>query len=136
MGATTEGLDELIDDLQSAVDRVVDESRKVVAKGSLNIKKDTQAKWRGASYAPALARAVSYDVTVVGTVITSEIGPDKDKRQGDLGNIYEYGTPRTAPQPALNPAADVEAPRFAQAAEDLGASLLEGGRSAPEPASD
>jgi hypothetical protein len=133
MGATAHGLTELIDDLRSASERLAEESRKVVSKGSLNIKKDTQAKWRGARMAPSLAAAVSYDVTVSGTLITSEIGPDKDKRQGALGNIYEYGVPGTAPQPALNPALDAETPRFEQAVEDLGVSLLEGGQSAPEP---
>lgn len=135
-GAKAEGLTELIDDLASARDRVAEEARKVVVKGSLNVKKDTQAKWAGARYAPSLARAVSYDVTVSGTLITSEVGPDKNKRQGALGNIYEYGTPHTAPQPALNPALDAEDPRFAQAAADLGESLLMGGPSAPEPPRD
>lgn len=136
MGAKATGLTDLIDDLASADERVVDESRKVVSKGSLNIKKDTQEKWKGATMAPSLYRAVSYDVTVSGTLVESEVGPDKNKRQGALGNIYEFGVPGTAPQPALNPALDAEMPRFEQAAADLGETLLMGGKSASEPPRD
>ena len=127
MGAKAEGLTELIDDLKHAAETVLEETSKVVKKGVQNIKTDTQARWAGARYAPSLAAAVSYDDPVIeGNTVSSEVGLDKDRRQGALGNIYEFGVPGTAPQPALNPAADVEEPRFAKALEDLGGDLLEG----------
>lgn len=135
-GATAHGLRELADDLRSASERVVDETRKVVSKGSLNIKKDARARWQGLAHAPALPRAVTYDVKVSGTTVTGEIGPDKAKRQGALGNLLEYGSQNNAPRPALSPALDAEQPRFLKAMEDLGASLLEGGASGPEPGGD
>lgn len=127
MGATAEGLTELIDDMKRVEEVCLDEVAKVVKKGVQNIKTDTQARWAGARMAPALAAAVTYDEPVIeGNTVSSEVGPDKDRRQGALGNIYEFGVPGTAPQPALNPAADAEEPRFAQALEDLGGDLLEG----------
>lgn len=127
MGAKTEGLTELIDDMKRVEEIAPAEVAKVVKKGVQNIKTDTQTRWAGARYAPALAAAVTYDDPVIeGNTVSSEVGPDKDRRQGALGNIYEFGVPGTAPQPALNPAADAEEPRFAQALEDLGGDLLEG----------
>jgi hypothetical protein len=128
MGAKISGADELIADLNNAAEHVVDETKKVVKRGANNIKRDTQAKWAGARYAPSLAAAVSYDVTSGGTSVKAEIGPDKSKRQGALGNIYEYGVPGTAPQPALSPALDAEEPRFVKALEDLAGDLLDGKR--------
>lgn len=136
MGAKAEGLDELIGDLKSARDRAVDEVRKVVSKGALNIKQDTKKRWSGLDHAPALPRAVSYDVNTAGTTVSAEIGPDKAKRQGALGNLLEYGSVNNAPIPALGPALDAEEPRFTRSLEDVAAGLLEGAPSAPEPPRD
>jgi hypothetical protein len=126
MGAKLTGAKELQDDLQQAADDAVKGAKGVVAKGSLNIKKDTQRAWSGFKHAPALPRAVGYDTKVSGTLVSSEIGPDKAKRQGALGNLLEYGSVNNAPHPALNPALDAEDPRFTSALEDLGIDLLEG----------
>jgi hypothetical protein len=128
MGAKITGADELIHDFEYAAEHVVDETTKVVKRGAQNIKRDTQAKWAGARYAPSLAAAVTYDVDVLSSSVRAQIGPDKAKRQGALGNIYEYGVPGTAPQPALSPALDAEEPRFVKALEDMAANLLEGKR--------
>ena len=64
-------------------------------------------RWAGISYAPALPFAVTYDVRTSGTLVAAEIGPDKAKRQGALGNIIEFGAPaqNTTPQPGGMPAA-------------------------------
>lgn len=135
-GAKVTGLGELIDDLRSASDRAVEEFRKVVSKGALNIKNDVKERWSGLAHAPAIPHAISYDTKTTGTTVSAEIGPDKAKRQGALGNFLEYGSVNNAPIPALGPALDAEEPRFAKALEDVAASLLEGGPSAPEPPSD
>lgn len=135
-GAKETGLTELIDDLQSVSDRAIEEVRKVVSKGALNIKQDTKKRWANLDHAPALPRAVSYGVKTTGTTVSAEIGPDKAKRQGALGNLLEYGSVNNAPIPALGPALDAEEPRFAKALEDVAAGLLEGAPSAPEPPRD
>lgn len=124
MGATTTGMLQWIGALGRIPGTVGDETEKIVSKGSLNIKQETQARWAGHRHAPALAASVTYDVHREGDRTWSQIGPDKDLRAGPLGTIYEYGTPRSAPRPALNPALDIEGPRFDRAAADLGERLL------------
>lgn len=126
MGAKLTGADDLRDDLQRAADDAVKGARGVVAKGLLNIKKDVKDIWSGLAHAPDLPKAVTYETDVKGTLVTGEVGPDKARRQGALGVFLEYGSVNNAPNPALNPALDVEEPRFANALEDLGIDLLEG----------
>lgn len=126
MRVTVTGALELADAWDEAAATADDKLRPVVSKGALNIKKETQAKWAGARYAPTLFRAVSYDLDDKGGAIGAEIGPDKQRSPaGPLGVFYEYGDQRTAPQPALNPALDAEAPRFEQAAGDAAEKLAD-----------
>lgn len=78
---------------------------KAVEVTSLKIKKDWQEPLKGSEYLPGLPYAVTYDiggnVSLVrnalgggGTdVVVSEIGFDKGRNQGPLGNVSEYGTP-------------------------------------------
>jgi hypothetical protein len=96
----------------------------VVSKGALNIKKDWQAKWAGLSHLPALASAVTYDVKVGAATIEAEIGPDKGRAQGALGNIAEFGTSKNAPRPGGAPALAAEEPRFVTAIEKIAAGIL------------
>lgn len=126
MKVTVTGAEELADAWDEAVAKADDKLSRVVGQGANNIKRDTQARWRGARYAPTLARAVSYDLDEQGGVIGAEIGPVKEKTPaGPLGWIYEYGTQVTAPQSALRPALEAEAPRFEQAAGDAAEKLLD-----------
>jgi hypothetical protein len=123
---TVTGALELADAWDESVAKADEKLKPVVSKGALNIKKETQAKWAGARYAPTLSAAVSYDLDEKGGALGAEIGPDKQRSPaGPLGTIYEYGTPRTAPQPALNPALDHEAPRFEKASEDAAEKLVD-----------
>jgi len=126
MGAHITGADELIEILEKADAEAVAEARQVVAKGLLNIKKAAREAWSGLAHAPSLPRAVTYETDVSGTAAFGEVGPDKAKRQGALGNLLEYGSVNNAPRPALDPALTAEEPRFADALEDLGIDLLEG----------
>lgn len=137
MGAHAEGLTELIDDMKHAQEDIVEETRKIVKRGANNIKKDAKEKWANLAHAPALPRAISYDVDVKGTTVEAEIGPDKAKRQGALGNLLEYGSSNNAARPALGPALDAEEPNLVRYLEDVGARLLEAGYTpAPEPPND
>lgn len=95
--------------------------RAVVARGALNVKKDAQTRVGRGPYTPRYASAISYDSHQITTGAWAEIGPDKDKAQGPLGNLleYEYGTPWSAPTPHLGPALEAEAPKFEKALEDV-----------------
>ena len=126
MRVTVTGAEELAAAWDEAAESADEKLRPVVSRGALNIKKATQAKWAGARYAPTLSAAVSYDLDEKGGALGAEIGPDKQRSPaGPLGTIYEYGTPRTAPQPALNPALDAEAPRFENAAGDVAEKIVD-----------
>jgi len=129
MGAHAEGLSELIDDLKTAEETIVEQTKKVIGKGSNNVKKDAQRIVRAASprgYLPHYPRSISYEVTVDGTTVTGEIGPRRDRRQGGLGSYVELGTSHSPPIPHLSPALDAELEPTARYLEDVGARLLEG----------
>lgn len=120
------GLDEFIADVDRALKITDREVRAVVEKGALNIKKDWARRWAGLRSAPSLAAAVSYDVSYGFGGVKAEIGPDKARRQGALGNLLEFGSVNNAPRPGGLPALDAEAPRFEKALGDLVEKLLDG----------
>jgi hypothetical protein len=99
-------------------------ARKVVAKGALNIKTDARRRISGLAHAPAYPFSITYDSHETATGAWAEIGPDKDRRQGALGNILEYGTRKNPPHPHMLPAAEAETPRFAKAMEDAAVRAL------------
>ena len=92
-------------------------SRGVVQKGSLNIK--TQARANVLSSAPVhnahAANAITYDTKFTATAAEGEIGYDKAKRGGSLGNLLEYGSSHNSPHRDLGRALDDEEPRFEEA---------------------
>jgi hypothetical protein len=123
----THELTALIDDMEAAAAAATAPVvGKVVEKAALNIKNDARRRAGGLAHAPAYPRSITYDaVRVTRTGAATEVGPDKDKRQGALGNILEYGTRKNAPIPHLAPAAEAEEPRFARALEELAAKAIE-----------
>jgi hypothetical protein len=96
----------------------------VVAKGALNIKNDWRKAWAGLAHAPHLPAAITYDTTVRRTSIEAEIGPDKDRRQGALGNLIEFGSVKNGPRPGGAPALEREEPKYVSAIETLTQDLL------------
>lgn len=100
------------------------EGAKIVAKGSLNIKKDAQERAPKGPHTPGYAASIRYDVTTGADWIEGEIGPTGGG-QARLGVILEYGSPTSPPHPHHEPALDAEEPRFYQACEDLAAKLIE-----------
>jgi hypothetical protein len=95
--------------------------RGVTNKGALNVKLGWQRRWRNLSHAPMLADAISYDLTSRGMgEHSAEIGPDKTRPQGALGNLIEFGSVNNPPHPGGLPAAIREEPRFVDAVADAG----------------
>lgn len=103
-----------------------DEVVKVGEKGALNIKRDWAQAWSGHAYIGPLSRTVSYDRKFRGTEVEWEIGPDKGRAQGPLGNIIEFGSVKNAPIPGGLPALDREAPRTEKAISDVLGKVLGG----------
>jgi len=57
----------------------------------------------GMSHAPAFPYSITYDIEgsgsrATGSQLSAEIGPDKDRPQGALGNLIEYGSVKNPPQ--------------------------------------
>jgi hypothetical protein len=120
--------DEFARSLQAVAGRVAKEVRDVVAKGANNIKRDARENvGRSAPIHNAHAQyAITYDdPTANGSVISSEIGYDKELRGGSLGNLLEYGSRNNSPHRDLGRAFDAETPRFEQHLADIAMRLLE-----------
>lgn len=108
-------LDALAADLGKGSAKTVIETRAAVEAAALVVKKATQKRWAALKHAPSLAAAVTYDMHG----LSAEIGPDKSRRQGALGNIVEYGTSKNTPIPGLNPALTEAGPGFVKAMEAI-----------------
>ncbi|MFC6017797.1 hypothetical protein ACFP2T_16470 [Plantactinospora solaniradicis] len=102
------------------------ESRKVVSRGALQIKQDAQQRVQGLQHAPYYPRSISYDTKQTATGAEAEVGPDKHRRQGPLGNLIEFGSINNPPRPHIIPAGEAELPKFEKAMGDLGVRMLEG----------
>jgi hypothetical protein len=114
--------------LEMAAEQVLPEARKVVAKGSLNIKTDARRMAPKGPHTPHYANSITYETGVTKTTATGEIGPEHGRQQAELGGIFELGSPTSPPQPHMTPAGDLEEPRFYQAMEDLAVRLVEHGK--------
>lgn len=124
---TTDGLRELIVDLDYATAAAPDKVAKVVGRGAFNIKKDWARRWSGHPHIPQIPGSISYDVEEWATGASAEIGPDKNRRpQAALAHIIEFGSPTSAPMPGGLPALETEAPKFVRALADLAEKLLTG----------
>jgi len=119
-----EGLARLEADLAGAARHVQVGASRVVAKGAQNIKDDAAQRVSGLRHAPALPAALSYDVKWGGGAVEAEIGFDKGRPQGALGNLIEYGSANNPPHAPLGKALEAEAPRFAQAIDELAGEAL------------
>ena len=124
ISATHDGFHELEHDLGTLPKDFPDKVKKVTARGAFNIKKDWRDRWSGHPHITGLARAVSYDVTARARDVEAEIGPDKAKPQGPLGNVIEFGGLKEAPIPAGMPALAAEEPRYVQAIADIAEEAL------------
>lgn len=120
----TAEVEAVADVLVHAADVAPAEARKVVARGALNIKNDARRRISGHPTLRRLPAAITYDTHETATGSWAEIGPDKDRPQGALGNVLEYGTIKNAPIPYMRPAGEAELPRFERALADLPEKVL------------
>jgi hypothetical protein len=111
--------------LANAFERNIPEAERgmaaVVARGALNVKNG----WRDNAIASSGRHArlypysISYDVQPFPGGAQAEIGPDKGRPQGALGNLLEYGSSKNRPHNDGGRALLAEAPRFAAQVELL-----------------
>jgi hypothetical protein len=112
-------------DLDRAANVAPAESRKVVAKGALNIKNDARRRRTGSEYFPRLRYAITYESQATPAGGWADVGPEHGKPQGNMGHIPEYGALKTPAEPYMAPAAAAELPRFEKAMEALAAKAIE-----------
>ena len=121
------GLDRLVADLAEVRENAHENIVKAATFTSNGIKKTARQFASGIAHAPHYPYAIGYDVDDlgVGKGVKTEIGPDKDLRQGALGNILEYGTVNNPPYAHLGPALDRWSPDFTEGLEKAAADALE-----------
>ncbi|WP_314325442.1 hypothetical protein [Paenarthrobacter ilicis] len=114
-------LNDLGDSFAQAASRIIPETRKVVEKGSLNVKKDIQASFRGSSFEGAV-RNIRYRVENTEDGIEGSIAPYLEQEgYGSLVGIALYGSSRGGGGTVVDPlvALQAEAPRFEKALSDV-----------------
>jgi hypothetical protein len=106
MGVQVLGLTAVVAELEAFPVRLAVNLRKAVQVTSHKIRDDARDRIKGRKYLPRYPYSITYDTKFTAEGIEGEIGPDKGKPQGPLGNIIEYGTSKNAPLPHLGPALD------------------------------
>lgn len=114
-----DGLNQVVLDLGTASAETGAKVRAVIQKGALNVKQDAQRLSSGLAHAPLYPGSITYETQIKRLGIEALIGPDKDRPQGALGNLIEYGSANNAPLAHLGPALDREGPRFVEAIENV-----------------
>jgi hypothetical protein len=109
MGVDVIGLNVVVADLEAFPARLAVNLEKAVKVTSQKVRDDARNRIKGHKYLPAYPYSITYDTKVTAEGVEGEIGPDKGRPQGPLGNIIEYGTSKNAPLPHLGPALDANA---------------------------
>lgn len=103
------------------------QAEQVVTRGALNIKRDwrSNAARTAGAHARAYPASIGYDLhPLPGGGARAVIGPDKNARQGPLGNLLEYGSVHNEPHNDGGRALVAEEGRFLAQVELLGGELL------------
>jgi hypothetical protein len=128
IGVDMSEVNALAADLVSASLRTLPAVEKVTEVAAVKIKKDAQKRIKAADQhgrLPGYPSSITYDTATRGVSVSAEIGPDKDRNQGPLGNVLEYGTSDTPPIPHLQPALEAEAPIFERLVAEAAVRLID-----------
>lgn len=117
-------LDRLVHDLGEVPGKVAIQGSAVVHRGANNVVRSARELVSGLAHAPHYPAAIGYDMDYAGGAIAADIGPDKDKPQGALGNLLEYGSENNEPVMHLGPSLEREADAFQRHAADLATDVL------------
>lgn len=88
-------LSKLAADLGEAPKAIGPFARKAVEVTARKVRDDWRDNAKGMPHAPAFPYSITYDIKgggARGSEIDAEIGPDKSRPQGALGNLIEYGS--------------------------------------------
>ncbi len=121
----TTDLEQLVTAFSNAVYDAPKETRAVVSRGGLNIKKDWRKRWSRMPHIRLLVVGIGYDITQTNVAVSATVGVDAGNAQAPIGHIIEYGSPTSAPIPGGLAALAAEEPRFVSELQKLAAGLLE-----------
>ena len=104
----------LATDLGRTTKEVEREADKVLERGALGVKNAMveDAKSSHSGYAKRFASSISYDRRYGVGRMSYEIGPDKSRRQGALGNLLYFGSRNNAPTLDIEAGLIAEEPRL------------------------
>lgn len=112
-------------DLGSIPGRMVPPMTAVVKKSAESVQKAMRSEARGHAHFPHFPSSITTDVKTKVGQIEAEVGPDKGRKQGALGNILYFGTSKNGPVLNLNAPLDAETPKFQKAIEDAAGKLFD-----------
>lgn len=118
-------VNKLAADLGRIPGRMVAPVTAALTKSADSLKEAMRADAGGIGHAPYFPDSITAEVKTTVGQFTAEVGPDKDLRQGALGNILYFGTSKNGPVLDINGPLDGEAPKFEKAIEDVAGKLLE-----------
>lgn len=81
----------LIADLSASTKGLLPKVDAVVKKGADNVKKDLNGQARHSTHFNAMDGSITYDSNYRLGLVQYEVGPDKRRRGGALGNIFFFG---------------------------------------------
>ncbi|MFI1197697.1 hypothetical protein ACH4T9_31175 [Micromonospora sp. NPDC020750] len=125
---TSSDLNRLVADLEDVPENAHGNVVKATKFSAHGIRDTAREFASGLAHAPDYPKAITYDIDDrgVGAGVSAEIGPNKDRRQGPLGNILEYGTIKNPPYAHLGPALDIWTPDLEKGLEKAAADALDG----------
>lgn len=91
-------IDKLAVDLGSVASQTQPNVHKAVEVTARKVKDAWRDRLKGSAHLRLLPHAVTYDITEPGGAVEGEIGFDKGRKQGPLGNVSEFGTPTVGPR--------------------------------------
>lgn len=86
------GVHKLSADLNAAGSKVAPLARKALHVTAGKVKDDAKELTSGSHLMPHLPSSIDYDMKAGPNHVEAEVGFERSKRQGKLGNIYEYGS--------------------------------------------
>lgn len=91
----------------------------VVKRGAQNVKEEMAADAASSRHFRGMAGSISYDSDYRVGEAAYEVGPDKSRSGGSLGNIYYFGTSRGGGSGDIEKPLRSEGPRLEKALGDL-----------------
>lgn len=91
----------------------------VVKKGAQNIKQGLEEGIRVSEHFRGMAGSISYEAQNGLGRVSYEVGPDKNRRGGALGNVFYFGTSRGGGTGDLDGPVEAEAPNLEKHLADL-----------------